>query len=193
VAAKAKGKKKRGASPGVIPAVAPAMGLASDEGTVPDATDVANRLHSAAIHLLRRVRSEDQGLGLSPARLSALSVLVFGGERTIGQLASAEGVTPPSMTRLVAAMEAEGLVSRGPDTTDRRVVRVAATERGEKILRRGRKLRIDALRGVLAGVAPDDLAALSHAAAVLEEVLDQPAAPQTGNEDSARAEGTESR
>ena len=77
-----------------------------------DASAVATRLNSAAIHLLRRLHREDAALGLSSTRLSALSVLVLGGPRTLGQLADAEGVTAPSMTRLVTAMEADGLVER---------------------------------------------------------------------------------
>src|SRR5262245_23690428 len=85
-----------------------------------DASELATRLNSAAIHLLRRLQREDSRLGLSAARLSALSVLVFGGPKTLGQLADAEAVSPPSMTRLVNAMEAEGLVSREKHATDAR-------------------------------------------------------------------------
>ncbi len=89
--------------------------------------DVADRLHSAAIHLLRRLRREDDASGLSAPRLSALSVVVFGGPVTIGALAAAEQVRVPTMSRLVAALEADGLVRRKPDVDDGRVVRVAAT------------------------------------------------------------------
>jgi hypothetical protein len=95
-----------------------------------DRLAIADRLHSAAIHLLRRVRGQDEGSGLSPARLSALSVVVFGGPVTLGRLASAEQVTAPTMTRLVAALEADGLLSRKDDTVDRRVV-VCDIEREE--------------------------------------------------------------
>ena len=62
---------------------------------------VADRLHSAAIHLLRRLRVEDEALGISAPRLSVLSVLVFAGPMRIGELAHAEQVEPPTMTRLV--------------------------------------------------------------------------------------------
>ena len=66
---------------------------------IPD-DELAARIHAAALHLLRRLAQEDRATGVSPARLSALSVLVFGGPRTIGALAAAEGVTPPTMTRV---------------------------------------------------------------------------------------------
>jgi hypothetical protein len=68
-----------------------------------DAEAIADRLHSAAIHLLRRLRREDATSGLSAPRLSALSVIVFGGPLTLGELANAEQVRPPTMTRLVSA------------------------------------------------------------------------------------------
>src|SRR5687767_15625553 len=96
----------------------------------PDTNDpnvIAERLHSAAIHLLRRLRREDDASGLGAPRLSALSVIVFGGPVTIGGLAAAEQVRVPTMSRLVDSLESQGLVRRVPDESDRRVVRVEAT------------------------------------------------------------------
>lgn len=82
---------------------------------------VADRLHSLAIHLLRRVAVADQRSGVTGPRLSVLSVLVLGGgPRTLGALADAERVRPPTMTRLVQAMEAERLVARSPAPDDAR-------------------------------------------------------------------------
>ena len=72
--------------------------------------EVADRLHSAAIHLLRNAAKTDVVSGQGPARLSALSVLVFGGVKTLGQLASAERVKPPTMSRIVAGLKTAGLV-----------------------------------------------------------------------------------
>src|SRR4051794_41924526 len=95
---------------------------------------VADRLHSASIHLLRRVRRQDDESGVTAPHLSALSVLVFGGARTLGELAAAEQVTPPSMTRIVRNLEADGLVERATDPADRRVARVRASEKGRRIL-----------------------------------------------------------
>src|SRR3954466_16245908 len=83
---------------------------------------VADRLHSAAIHLLRRLRRQDETMGLTPARASALSIMVFGGPVTIGSLAKAEQVSPPTATRLIIGMERDGLVRREPDPIDGRVV-----------------------------------------------------------------------
>ena len=109
------------------------------------AADVADRLHSAAIHLLRRLRREDDASGLGAPRLSALSVVVFGGPVTIGSLAAAEQVRVPTMSRLVAALERQGLVRRIPDPSDGRVVRLEATHEGRALLHAGRQRRVAAL------------------------------------------------
>ena len=82
-----------------------------------DVDAVADRLHSAAIHLLRRLRVEDEALGISAPRLSALSVLVFAGPRRVGELAEAEQVEPP--TRLVDGMERRVRGARGSETGER--------------------------------------------------------------------------
>src|SRR4051795_7222236 len=92
--------------------------------------DLADRLHSAAIHLLRRLRREDDASGLPAPQLSALSVVVFGGPVTLGDLARAEQVRPPTITKIVGALEAAGLVEREPDVDDKRIVRVRATAAG---------------------------------------------------------------
>ena len=133
----------------------------------PDAKDVADRLHSAAIHLLRRVRKVDEETGLTAARLSALSVVVFGGPVTLGQLATAEQVSPPTMTRLVSAMEADGLVRRAADAQDRRVAWIAATARGKRLLQEGRDRRIALLSEALRGLSASELKTLDDAADLL--------------------------
>src|SRR5260221_13290974 len=79
----------------------------------PPARAVADRLHSAAIHLLRRLRVEDKAIGLSGPRTSALSVIVFRGPVTMSALAEAEQVRPPTMTRLVDGLERRGPVRPG--------------------------------------------------------------------------------
>jgi DNA-binding MarR family transcriptional regulator len=135
------------------------------------AEEVADRLHSAAIHLLRRVRRVDDASGLSPARLSALSVLVFGGASTVGRLAAAEQVRSPTMTRLVQELEAEGLVRRIPSASDRRVVQVRATPKGKRLLLAARRRRVASLRGLLAGLEPEQLAVLDGATSLLEDLL----------------------
>jgi DNA-binding MarR family transcriptional regulator len=93
---------------------------------------LADRLHSAAIHLLRRLRKEDVTTGLGPARLSALSVVVFGGPLRISDLAKAEQVKTPTITPIVAALEREGLIVRGADATDARAAILRPTAKGRK-------------------------------------------------------------
>src|SRR3954471_103707 len=103
----------------------------------PASAEIADRLHSAAIHLLRRLRREDDASGLPAPQLSALSVIVFGGPITLGALAAAEQVRPPTITRVVAALEDAALVVREVDEADRRIVRVSATPKGSRLLQEG--------------------------------------------------------
>jgi DNA-binding MarR family transcriptional regulator len=132
--------------------------------------EIADRLHSAAIHLLRRVRRVDLAMGLTPARLSALSVLVFGGPKTLGELAAAEQVTAPTMTRLVAGLEREQLLRREPDPHDRRIVRVTATPRAARLMRRGRQARVRDLASSLETLPADDLAIVGRATEILRDL-----------------------
>ena len=133
-------------------------------------TDIADRLHSAAIHLLRRLRREDDASGLGAPRLSALSVVVFGGPVTIGGLAAAEQVRVPTMSRLVDSLEARGLVRRVPDETDRRVVRVEATEAGRALLVAGRERRVAALAADVALLSAAERKALRDVLPLLDRL-----------------------
>jgi len=138
---------------------------------------VADRLHSAAIHLLRRLRREDVVMGLTPARASALSVLVFGGRPvTLGALAQAEQVSAPTVTRLIAGMARDGLVRREPDATDGRVVWLHATAKGARLLHLGRQRRVAALEADLATLTPAERDTLAAATDILERVLSTPGA-----------------
>jgi DNA-binding MarR family transcriptional regulator len=129
---------------------------------------VADLLHSAAIHLLRRAREEDQALGVTPARLSALSVVVFRGPLTIGELAQAEGVRSATMTGIVTGLEEQGLVRRRPDERDRRAVQVEATAAGKRVITRGRTRRIGAVAKRMGDLGQADLDALWRAGEILE-------------------------
>jgi DNA-binding MarR family transcriptional regulator len=131
---------------------------------------VADRLHSAAFHLLRRLRVEDDASGISPPRLSALSVVVLAGPIGIGELAAAEGVAAPTMTRLVDRLERDGLVGRGPDPDDRRGVLVRATPKGSRELRRGRRRRVQALAAGLRRLDETDLAAVARGVELIERI-----------------------
>lgn len=132
---------------------------------------MADRLHSAAIHLLRRLRVEDEALGISAPRLSVLSVLVFAGPKRIGELARLEQVEPPTISRLVDGLVRDGLAMREPDPDDARAVRVRATPTGARTLRRGRARRVETLRNRLATLSPTELAALGEGVEVLERIL----------------------
>lgn len=145
-----------------------------------DAVATADRLHSAAIHLLRRLRAEDAASGLSAPRLSALSVLVFAGPLTMGELAAAEQVQPPTITRLVRELERDGLVARTTDPGDRRVQRVRATPRGRRLLLAGRARRVAALAADLARLAPEDRQLLDRAAVLLARLALPAAHPGQG-------------
>ncbi len=134
--------------------------------------ETADRLHSAAIRLLRRLRRADDAAGLSAPRLSALSVLVFGGPRTLGELAAAEQVRAPTMTRLVTALERDGLVTRAADPHDGRVTRVAATALGRRVLLAGRRRRVRLLARAVEQLPAADGAALVRALHVLERLAD---------------------
>jgi DNA-binding MarR family transcriptional regulator len=131
---------------------------------------VADQLHSAALHLLRRLRTEDDALGISPPRLSALSVVVLAGPIGIGALAATEGVAAPTMTRLVDGLERDGLVSRRPDPADARGVLVATTPTGRRVLSRGRQHRVQALATGLAALSHDELEQIRRGAELIERV-----------------------
>jgi DNA-binding MarR family transcriptional regulator len=144
--------------------------MANQSSSTPPAgslVDVADRLHSAAIHLLRYLRRADVETGLTAARASVLSVLVFGGPTTIGDLATAEQVSAPTMTKMITGLEGEGLARRVADERDRRVVRVHATPPAARILKKGRAARVRVLAERLRTLEPADLATLGHAADIL--------------------------
>jgi DNA-binding MarR family transcriptional regulator len=131
---------------------------------------VADRLHSAALHLLRRLRTEDDALGISPPRLSALSVVVYAGPIGIGALATAEGVAAPTMTRLVDGLERDGYVRRRTDPADARGVLVQATATGRRVLTRGRQQRVQTLAAGLATLSADELQQIRRGAELIERV-----------------------
>ncbi len=146
-----------------------AAGAAPAAGTA----ELATRLHSAAIHLLRLLRREDDAAGVSAPLLSALSVLVFGGDRTLGELAAAEQVRPATMSRVVDALAAAGLARRVADARDRRRSRIRATAAGRRMLEAGRRRRVETLTARLDGLAAPERRTLASAVGVLERVLDE--------------------
>jgi len=137
--------------------------------------EAADRFHSAAIHTLRHVRREDPATGVPPARLSALSVLVFGGPRTLGELAAAEQVRPPTMTRIVQALEEDGLVRRERDADDGRIHRLRATAKGRRVMQEGRERRIASLAALLDRLSAGEVVRVREAAELVERALAQEA------------------
>jgi DNA-binding MarR family transcriptional regulator len=138
----------------------------------PEVLPVADRLHSTAIHLLRRLRRQDVATGEGPARLSALSVLVFAGPRTLKELAAAEQVKPPTMSRMVAGLARSRLVEIDEDLADARRMRIRATAKGEKLLRQGRERRIAYLASHLSHLTPDEVSRVGQAVDILAHVLE---------------------
>jgi DNA-binding MarR family transcriptional regulator len=131
------------------------------------ADGLAEQLHHGAIGLLRGVKIADQETGISPPRLSALSVLVFGGAKSLAQLAAAEGVKPPTMSKLVAELEAAGLVGKSPDPKDGRGLVIVATAKGKRIMLQGRDRRLAMLKEKLGSLTRGEIAQLEAAAPVL--------------------------
>jgi DNA-binding MarR family transcriptional regulator len=127
-------------------------------------------MHSAALHLLRRLRTHDEAMGITAARASALSVAVFAGPVTLGKLAKAEQVSAPTITRLVVAMEEEGLLKREPDAKDRRVVWIRPTPKGARLLQDGRRRRVDAFARELATLDEESLSIVGRAADILAQL-----------------------
>ncbi len=138
-----------------------------------DVLALSDRLHSAAIHLLRRVRKQDVATGEGPARLSALSVLVFGGAKTLGELAAAEQVKPPTMSRIVAGLVRSRLVTVTADAHDARRMQIRATAKGTRLLHKGRQLRIAYLASHLSSLTPEELVKLGEGVGMLQRLLER--------------------
>jgi len=144
--------------------------VASPPVAADEAASLADRVHSAAIHLLRRLRRTDPQTGVSAAQLSALSVLM-GGARTIGELAAIEQVRPPTISRVVRELEAAGLATRRRDPDDGRVVWIEWTAEGERVLQQGRELRVVTLARAIDALPATEQRTLADALAVLERLL----------------------
>jgi DNA-binding MarR family transcriptional regulator len=129
--------------------------------------ETARKLHSAALHLMRYVRAQDTALGVPPAQLSALSVVVFGGKKSLSDLAQAEQVRPPTMSRIVDGLVRNGLVKREVDKMDRRSVVITATDKGVRIMHEGRSRREKQLLELLHGLNRDEVDLLDRASEIL--------------------------
>jgi DNA-binding MarR family transcriptional regulator len=132
---------------------------------------LADRLHSTAIHLLRLVRPQDAAAGIGPAQLSALSVLVFAGPLSLSDLAGAEQVKAPTMSRIVDALQNGGLARRITNRQDRRAVLINATARGAKLLHEGRRRRVEFLAGKLRNLSERELERIEIALQEIDKIL----------------------
>lgn len=135
-----------------------------------EAVQIADLLHSASIHLLRRVRARDRATGIGPAQLSALSVLVFGGPRSLKELAEAEEVRPPTMSRIITALERDGLVRRNA-TDDKRRLCLTATAKGTKILQEGRRRRVELLAQAVQTLSTGELRQAAALAGLMQKLV----------------------
>lgn len=132
-----------------------------------DSLEVATALHRAAIHLLRTVRIADDETGVSAPKLSALSVLTFGGAQSLTGLARAEQVTSATMSKLVSDLEADGLVAKRVDKEDRRGLRIEVTAKGRALMEEGRKRRLALLNTRIAKLTREERAQLAEASALM--------------------------
>lgn len=141
----------------------------------PERENVAERLHSAVLHLLRRLRKVDSQAAIGPSRLSVLSVLVFGGRATVGELAATEQVKPPTMSKLLHGLEEMGLISRTVGG-DRRSIVIRSTRTGRLALLKARSRRLELLAKMLEATNAAELETLAKAADIIDRVLGKPRA-----------------
>ena len=135
-----------------------------------DLLDLADALHSVAIHLLRQVRTEDRESGIGPAQLSALSVLVFGGSMSLKRLAAIEQVKPPTMVRIVQALVEQRLAVSRADREDARRVEISATPRGRVLMQKARRRRVEALARMLQPKSPTERREIASAVEILRSL-----------------------
>ena len=135
-------------------------------------SDLADRLRLVVTRLARRLRQQS-GVGESPTQLSALATVERRGSITLGALAEAERVKPPTMTAAVTRLEADGLLARQVDESDRRIVRVTITPTGRKLLARNRSRKTAELERRLVRLSPEDRRTLDRAVVVLDRLLEQ--------------------
>lgn len=142
--------------------------------TTPRDTDseIAARLRLGVMRLARRLRQQAPA-GVTPSQLSVLATLSAKGPMTLGVLAEAERVRPPTMTRIIGALEAEDLVVREPDEDDRRRVNILLTDKGRKLVSTSRTRKTAYLATRIAALPAEDRAALDRASDVIERLLEE--------------------
>jgi DNA-binding MarR family transcriptional regulator len=139
--------------------------------TAPTDTQLASRLRFAVMRLARVLRQKAQDQ-VTPSQLSALVSIEREGPVTLGELAALESVQPPTMTRIVAALEEQGLVQREADPADRRISRVRMTSQGRRLLERNRSRKTAYLASRMRGLNAEELDVLARAAGLLERMTE---------------------
>jgi DNA-binding MarR family transcriptional regulator len=139
-----------------------------------EVVDLADALHSTAIHLLRQLRVEDRASGIGPAQLSALSVLVFGGSMSLKQLAEIEQVKPPTMVRIVHGLVEQRLATSRVNRDDARKVHISASARGRTLMLRARSRRVEALARTLAEKSQAERTEIANAVRILQDLKVRP-------------------
>ncbi|MBM3670815.1 MAG: MarR family transcriptional regulator [Actinobacteria bacterium] len=147
---------------------------AKTNSTTPASTDkdLAERLRSAITRMARRLRQQGDA-DASPTQLAILATIERRGPITLGELATIERVQPPTVTAAIDRLEGQDLVRRRADDTDRRVVRVAVTGAGRKLLARHRSRKTAYLAQRLDGLTRAERATLADAATILDGLLQQ--------------------
>lgn len=138
--------------------------------------EIAARLRLSSTRLARRLRQE-ASTGLTPSLLSALATVERHGPLTLGALAEHERVAPPSITKVVAKLEADGLVERAVDASDRRVARVAATAAGRDLLEESRRRKTSWLLDRIHALPAEEQARLADALDALDHLIAPPQDP----------------
>ena len=139
--------------------------------TAPTDTRLASRLRLAVMRLARVLRQKAQD-SITPSQLSALVSIERDGPVTLGDLAALESVQPPTMTRIVAGLEEQGLVQREVDPADRRISRVRMTPQARKLLERNRSRKTAYLASRMRGLSAEELDVLARAAGLLERMTE---------------------
>jgi DNA-binding MarR family transcriptional regulator len=137
-----------------------------------EAVQLAHGLRLAVMRLARRLRQLADA-GITPSMLSALSSVERLGPLTLGELASAEKVQPPTMTPIVARLEAEGLVRREVDPDDRRVARITLGRPGKQLLDRSRSRKTAYLARRLRALSPAERDVVRRAVGILERFVSE--------------------
>jgi len=137
-----------------------------------DLERLSRTLHSAALHLLRDLRTQDSASGIGPSQLSALSVIVFGGPKSLHDLAHAEQVQPPTMSKIVDALVQQGLARREVNSSDRRSITIFPTPKGMQVMKEGRDRREKRLIEMLRRLKQDEIRDLQRATEILTRILE---------------------